>query len=146
MISIGENTQVTMNFALKLSETEVIDSTYDKEPATFTIGDGNLLVNFERLLYGLKPGDSEIFRIDPEEGFGPYNEDNLQKMPLDSFADMELSIGLVITFTDPASGDVAGVVIDYDQQYVTVDFNHPLAGKELLFEVDILQVNPASIH
>ncbi len=149
MIPIAKNTRVTLNFALRVSESEEIDSTYENEPATFEVGDGNLLENFENLLLGMVAGDHEVFRLSPEEGFGAYNEDNLQKKTLDEFDDMdelELSIGLVVEFNDPAMGQVPGVIVDYDSQYVTVDFNHPLAGRELVFEVDIIEVEALSVH
>lgn len=140
MIPITEHTKVTLNFALRINETEEIDSTFDKQPVTFEMGDGSLLESFEKVLYGLEAGDHEIFRLTAEEAFGSYNEDNIQRKPVADFENLDLSIGLVIQFSDPALGEVPGVIIDYEQDYVTVDFNHPLAGRELMFEVEIIDV------
>ena len=67
---IGPDKEVTLHFALKLENGEVVDSTFDKKPATFKVGDGNLLPGFEQALYGLKAGDKRVLPIEPEQGFG----------------------------------------------------------------------------
>ena len=146
MLEISSNTRVTLHFALRLNETEEVDSNFDGEPATFEVGDGNLIPGFEQAIFGMCAGDREVFRIAPEQGFGPYNEDNIQKLDIDEFDDMELSIGLMVIFSDQAMGEVPGVVLDYDSDWVTVDFNHPLAGKEVWFEVEIIDVEPVNLH
>ena len=139
-IRIGPDKEVTLHFALKLENGDVVDSTFDKQPATFTFGDGNLLPGFELALQGLKAGDKRSLRIEPEHGFGQPNPQNLQVMPRSQFEGMELSEGLMVIFQDAAKGELPGVVSRFDAQQVTVDFNHPLAGKVLTFEVEILDV------
>ncbi|HTO19472.1 MAG TPA: peptidylprolyl isomerase [Pseudomonas sp.] len=139
-IRIGPDKEVTLHFALKLENGDVVDSTFDKQPATFTFGDGNLLPGFELALQGLKAGDKRSLRIEPEHGFGQPNPQNLQVMPRSQFEGMELSEGLMVIFQDAAKGELPGVVSRFDAQQVTIDFNHPLAGKPLTFEVEILDV------
>ena len=139
-IRIGPDKEVTLHFALKLENGDVVDSTFDKQPATFTFGDGNLLPGFELALQGLKAGDKRSLRIEPEHGFGQPNPQNLQVMPRSQFEGMELSEGLMVIFQDAAKGELPGVVSRFDAQQVTIDFNHPLAGKVLTFEVEILDV------
>ena len=140
---IGAERQVTLHFALKLESGEVVDSTFDKSPATFKVGDGNLLPGFEQALYGLKAGDKRAIAIDPEHGFGQPNPQNVQVMPRGNFEGMELSEGLLIIFNDAANAELPGVVKTFDDAQVTIDFNHPLAGKPLTFEVEIIDVQPA---
>jgi FKBP-type peptidyl-prolyl cis-trans isomerase SlpA len=139
-IRIGPDKEVTLHFALKLESGDVVDSTFDKQPATFKFGDGNLLPGFELALQGLKAGDKRSLRIEPEHGFGQPNPQNLQVMPRSQFEGMELSEGLMVIFQDAAKGELPGVVSRFDAQQVTIDFNHPLAGKVLTFEVEILDV------
>ena len=139
-IRIGPDKEVTLHFALKLENGDLVDSTFDKQPATFKFGDGNLLPGFELALQGLKAGDKRSLRIEPEHGFGPSNPQNVQVMPRGQFESMELSEGLMVIFQDAAKGEVPGVVSVFDEQQVTIDFNHPLAGKVLTFEVEILDV------
>lgn len=139
---IGPERQVTLHFAIKLESGEVVDSTEGKPPATFTVGDGNLLPGFEQSLYGLKAGDKRSIAIEPEHGFGQPNPQNVQVMPRGNFAGMELSEGLLIIFNDAANAELPGVVKQFDDAQVTIDFNHPLAGKRLTFEVEIVEVQP----
>ena len=142
-LRIGPDREVTLHFALKLENGDVVDSTFDKQPATFKVGDGNLLPGFEVALYGFKAGDKRSLPIGPEQGFGQGNPQNVQVMPRAQFADMELSEGLLIIFNDAANAELPGVVKAFDEQQVTIDFNHPLAGKTLSFDVEIIEVRPA---
>jgi FKBP-type peptidyl-prolyl cis-trans isomerase SlpA len=137
---IAAATQVTLNFAIKLDNGDVVDSTFDKQPATFKVGDGNLLPGFELALFGLKAGDKRTFAISPEQGFGQPNPQNVQVMPRSQFKDMELSEGLLVIFNDAANAELPGMVQSFDDNQVSVDFNHPLAGKTLSFEVEIIAV------
>lgn len=137
---IGKAAQVTLHFAIKLENGEVVDSTFDKKPATFKVGDGSLLPGFEQALFGLKSGDRRSLSIAPEQGFGQPNPQNVQVMPRSSFAAMELSEGLLVIFNDAANAELPGVVKDFDDTRVTIDFNHPLAGKQLTFDVEIIAV------
>ncbi len=137
---IGSDTQVTLHFALSLENGEQVDSTFDKQPATFKVGDGNLLPGFEQQLFGLKAGDKRTFQINPEQGFGQHNEQNVQIMPRNQFEGMELSEGLLVIFNDAAKTELPGIVKRFDDRQVTVDFNHPLAGKTLTFDVEIFDV------
>ena len=139
-VRIGPDKQVTLHFALKLDNGDVVDSTFDKKPATFKVGDGNLLPGFEQAIYGLKAGDKRSLSISPEQGFGQGNPQNVQVMPRSQFQDMELSEGLLVIFNDAANAELPGVVKAFDDNQVTIDFNHPLAGKALSFDVEIIEV------
>lgn len=137
---IGQNTEVTLHFALHLENGDTVDSTFDKAPAVFKVGDGNLLPGFEATLFGFKAGDKRTVTVVPENAFGQPNPQNVQVMPRSQFADMELSEGLLVIFNDAANAELPGVVKAFDDAQVTIDFNHPLAGKTLSFEVEILAV------
>ncbi|MBB2495403.1 FKBP-type peptidyl-prolyl cis-trans isomerase [Aquipseudomonas ullengensis] len=140
---IGPDKEVTLHFALKLANGDVVDSTFDKSPATFKVGDGNLLPGFEAALFGFKAGDKRSLQIEPENAFGQPNPQNVQVMPRSQFADMELSEGLLVIFNDAANAELPGVVKAFDDAQVTIDFNHPLSGKTLSFDVEIIEVRPA---
>ncbi|RSC27556.1 peptidylprolyl isomerase [Pseudomonas putida] len=137
---IGQNTEVTLHFALHLENGDTVDSTFDKAPAVFKVGDGNLLPGFETALFGFKAGDERKLTIAPENAFGQPNPQNVQVMPRSQFDGMELSEGLLVIFNDAANTELPGVVKAFDDNQVTIDFNHPLAGKTLNFEVRILDV------
>ena len=148
MLDIGPNCKVELHFSLKLADTgELVDSTFEKKPAELVIGDGNLPAAFEAVIHGMKAGERKIERIEPKDGFGQHNPSNVQKISKDQFdPSVELSEGLVVIFQDKAKSELPGVVAAIDDKMVTVDFNHPLAGRELEFEVEILSVAPAETH
>ena len=139
--TIGDNSQVTMHFALRLDDGNEVDNIFGGEPATFVMGDGNVLPGFEMPLRGLEAGAHQTFTIPPEQAFGNPNPVNIQKLERKYFSeDEELSVGLMMTFSDAAGNEVPGMVRSFDDDWVTVDFNHPLSGRTLLFEVHIIAV------
>ena len=148
MLDIGPNYKVELHFSLKLADTgELVDSTFEKKPAELVIGDGNLPAAFEAVIHGMKAGERKIERIEPKDGFGQHNPSNVQRIPKDQFdPSVELSEGLVVSFQDKAKSELPGVVSTIDDTIVTVDFNHPLAGRDLEFEVEILSVVPSETH
>lgn len=137
---IGQNTQVTLHFALRLENGDTVDSTFDKAPATFKVGDGSLLPGFEMAIFGFKAGDKRTVEVLPENAFGQPNPQNLQIIARSQFEGMDLSEGLLVIFNDAANTELPGVVKTFDDAQVTIDFNHPLAGKTLSFEVEIFEV------
>lgn len=147
LLKIDRETRVELNFSLKLEDGQVVDSNFDRPPVSFEVGDGKLLPGFEARLYGLVAGDEASFTIPATDAFGPHNEDNIQRFNLDQFANAEeLEPGLVLNFTDAAKGEVPGVVQSVKGDKVDVDFNHPLAGRALIFDVKIHSVQPRTSH
>ena len=144
MSQIHENSKVTLHFALKLDDGQIVDSTFESEPATLTVGDGNLPEGFERHLLGLSVCDKRTVRVNPEDAFGQINPGNKQTFKKDQFDESgELESGMVVSFADAAGNELPGVIAEILEEDVTVDFNHPLACKALDFEVEIIQVEVA---
>ena len=143
-VPIGPGTRVTLLFKLALSAGDVIESTGD-ESATFEVGDGSLLPGFESAMYGMKAGDSAQLPIAAEQGFGLPNDENVHMMKRVLFeVSQNLVEGLVVSFADGEGGERPGVVNRLFDDLVEINFNHPLAGKDLLFSVQIKQVEQIS--
>jgi FKBP-type peptidyl-prolyl cis-trans isomerase SlpA len=146
-LAVGPGTKVTLHFALRLQDGEVIDSNFERDPATFVVGDGNLLPGFEKAIFGLTEGDTKTLTISPEQGFGQRNPNNMQEFPRSEFSsDIELREGLVLSFSDAQKTELPGVVSHFDENVVIVDFNHPLAGRDIVFDVAILKIEPVQVH
>ena len=79
-LPIGEGTRVTLHFSLALEDGQLIDSNFDKQPAIFEVGDGNLLPGFEKALFGLTRGSKAAVTIAAQDGFGEYSEENIQRL------------------------------------------------------------------
>ncbi|EMP53922.1 FKBP-type peptidyl-prolyl cis-trans isomerase [Marinobacter koreensis] len=142
-LPVDKGTRVTLHFALKIKDGDVVDSTFEKEPATLEIGDDNLPENFEAYLMGMKAGDRRTYEVPPEKGFGQHNPSNLQTFKRHEFsADMVLEQGVVVSFADARQQELPGVISRVEGDEVEVDFNHPLAGRTLEFDVEILDVEP----
>lgn len=143
--TIGPDCEVVMHFTLAIEDGTVAESTVDAEPLHFVMGDGTLVEGLEHALYGLKPGDRQSLRIGPENAFGYPDQDYIITMPRSEFpADMALEPGLIVGFTTPVGQEVPGAVLEVTSESVQIDFNHPLAGHELSFDVEILEVEPGS--
>jgi FKBP-type peptidyl-prolyl cis-trans isomerase SlpA len=146
-VPVSEGTRVFLNFSVSLEDGSEVDTNFGGDPVDFVVGDGSLLPGFERLLFGMSAGERQMFTVEPENAFGQPNDANVQSIDRDQFDDdVELEIGLVFSFADAAGGELPGMVIGVDEEEVTVDFNHPLSGRTILFDVLIHRVEPAELH
>jgi FKBP-type peptidyl-prolyl cis-trans isomerase SlpA len=146
-VAIGPKTRVLLQFAISLEDGTEIDSNFAQDPVSFTMGDGQLLPGFEKALLGLKIGDEKTVLIAPEDAFGLVNPDNVHWVPRRDFPDSDtLTLGLMLSFSDAARQEVPGVIVGFDGDKVQVDFNHPLAGRNLWFRVKIHSVSPVLTH
>lgn len=142
---IGPNTRVTLHFALLLDTGEEVDSTRRGAPATFVMGDGSLPDGFERVLIGLAAGDDARLAIPSVDAFGERSSANLRRLRRAKFGpDLALEPGLVVSFA-AEGGELPGVVVgvegdSVDGGIVVIDFNHPLAGRALVFDVSVIRV------
>jgi len=141
-LSIVKESEVVMHFSIRLSDGSAVDSTkVANKPAKFVMGDGSLTPGFEACLLGLQVGQSETFTLPPESAFGLPNPDNIHHLELSKFSsDVPAEIGTIISFTQPNGEEIPGIIRDIVADSVTVDFNHPLAGQTVTFEVDVLEV------
>ncbi len=146
-VPVSEGTRVVLNFSVSLEDGSEVDTNFGGDPVEFVVGDGSLLPGFERLLFGLSAGERQMFTVSPENAFGQPNDNNVQYLPREQFEDdVELEIGLVFSFADASGGELPGMIIAFDDNEVTIDFNHPLSGRVILFDVLIHRVEPAELH
>ena len=140
--TIGPGSKVTMHFSLALEDGTIVDSTFGSdEPMTFTMGDGALIAGLEYAVVGLAAGDRQSINIGPDVGFGYRDESAIQLMKrVDFDKGLELKPGVVIEFDSPSGIQVPGTILEADDENVKVDFSHPLAGRTVLFNVEILNV------
>lgn len=142
-LTIGPGSRVTMYFTLSLTDGTVADSTEEGEPLTFSMGDGTLIEGLEMVLYGLKVGDKQCLEIGPRDTFGFPDEENLHTMPRSEFAaELPLEEGIVLGFSTPSGEEVPGTIHEVRDEEVVIDFNHPLAGRPVIFDVEILDIQP----
>jgi len=143
-ITLGS--RVTMHFSLKLADGMLVESSFDDQPLSFVVGDGTLDRGLELALIGLREGDHQVLTLMPGQAFGIRDEEAVQLVEKLRFpAHMRLEPGQIVGFSGPDGQEVAGAVLEVHDQQVKVDFNHPLAGREIVFESLILELtNPVS--
>ena len=140
---IAEGSKVDLHFSVAIENGVEIDNTRHRaEPVSLVMGDGSLLPSFEKALLGLCAGDRRTVSLPPEEAFGPWNPENVQKFDTVKFEQRPVE-GHMIQFEDKAKQSLFGVVKTVGDDITEVDFNHPLAGKNITFEVEIFKVTPA---
>lgn len=138
-MAISNNQVVSMEYEVKV-EGNVVDSNVNQEPLEFTFGSGQIIPGLESRIAELAAGESASIVVPASEAYGEYNEEAMQKIPKEQFEGIELSIGLPLQGQGPDGKPVQVVVKDILDDEVLIDFNHPLAGKELNFDVNILSV------
>ena len=142
---ITEGSFLTLHYRLSSQQGESIVSTFEENPATLQIGLGQLAPFLEQCLMGLAEGTHRIFDLSPEQAFGPRNPELLQRVSLatlreNSDADADYAVGDLVDFAAPAGGRFAGVLREMGEHDALFDFNHPLAGQHVKFEVRIIGV------
>jgi FKBP-type peptidyl-prolyl cis-trans isomerase SlpA len=132
---------LTLHYAIGLEDGSEALSTFGGPPATLALGQGELAPGLERCLQGAEPGRRYVFLLEPEQAFGERREALVQTLPRGAFPpELELVPGAVVEFKDGAGASHAGIVQALEERRVRVDFNHPLAGRRVRFEVEVLAI------
>ena len=148
-MSIENNNVVSVNYSLHTIEANgekvFVEQSNAQEPLTFLFGTGMMIPKFEEELKGLTVGDKKSFVITPAEGYGERIEEAVAQLPLDMFKESGLPpVGALLPLTDDAGNQFRASVVEVTEEAVIADLNPPMAGKTLEFEVEILNVRPAT--
>ncbi len=140
-----ENSVVGIEYELtEAGGSEVLDSNKGGAPLEFIIGKGQLIPGLEKALVGMNAGDTADILVKAEEAYGLRDEEAVQELPRDQFEGIELEKGMSL-YGQGQNGETIQVnVVDFDDNTVKVDFNHPLAGKDLMFNVKVISERDAT--
>lgn len=142
-ITIGPGCAVTMHFSLRFRDGFVADASEPGKAMTFVMGDGSMVQGLELALYGLKAGDKQTVELDPLHAFGYSDPESVHTLPRAEFApELPLEIGTILAFSTPSGEEIPGMIKEVKDDEVVVDFNHPLAGHDVIFEVEIVDIQP----
>jgi len=143
--TIRPGSRVRLHLAIYLEDGTEALSTFGEDPMMITLGDGTLTSGTEALLIGLSPGKEEQIIADGSDLFGGWNETNLHWLPRSDFPDGKVpEPGSLVAFDTPGGTEAAGVIKEIDDQRVRVDFNHPLSGRALRIQIQVLDVSDQS--
>jgi peptidylprolyl isomerase len=132
---------VKVHYTGVLNDGTQFDSSVGREPLEFTLGMGNVIPGFEQAVLGMVAGQSKSVTIPANEAYGEYQGELLHRLPREQLPDdIELTVGLPLQAQGPEGQIVHFVVADFDAESVTLDANHPLAGQDLTFQIELLEV------
>jgi peptidylprolyl isomerase len=140
-MTIAEGTKVQVHYTGTLDDGTQFDSSRDREPLELVIGQGMVIPGFEKAIVGMEPGQTVTVTIPEEEAYGPHNEDMVIQFPRTSFpAEIEPKIGEQLVLRAPDGQEVPALIVDMNDEEVSLDANHPLAGFALTFEIELVSV------
>ncbi len=135
----GKQRLVTLHYRIGPLQGAELISTFGGNPATLALGQGELAEGLERCIDQAEPGRRYVFQLEPQDAFGERRDELVRSMPRAGFSpEMALEPGTVIEFSAPDGSRHAGLVRDANDHEVRVDFNHPLAGRAVRFEIEVL--------
>jgi FKBP-type peptidyl-prolyl cis-trans isomerase SlyD len=144
-MNIAKDSVVSLDYRLHLGDGEIIEHSEPGDPLVYLHGYEEIVPGLEKVLEGKTVGFTDKVKVSPEEGYGEIDPDGVEEVPRSDFpADLELEVGGVVTATDEEDEEVEFLIKEIKGDKVVVDFNHPLAGKTLHFEVKVLEVRPAT--
>lgn len=137
---------VTLQYKLFLDNDEFIEESAADDPLVYLHGYENIIPGLEKALEGLAVGDEKVVTVSAEDAYGEYDDEGVMEVPAEDLpTDLEAEEGMVLQITDrDGEASLAEIIEIADDGAIVLDFNHPLAGEDLKFEVKILDIRPAS--
>ena len=140
-LKIGDKMVVKVTYLGTLADGSEFDSSKDGNPLEFMIGSGQMIPKFEENLIGLRKGDTKSFTIAAADAYGDRDEAMLMEIPLTAFpADLKLAVGMQLGTTASTGEQMIVTVAELKKDTAVIDYNHPLAGKDLTFAIEVADV------
>lgn len=141
MKQVQENDKVKVHYTGKLETGEVFDSSVERDPLEFTVGAGQMIKGFDQAVNGMKLNEKKKVTIPSDEAYGDRNEQLIQAVSKAELpADMKPEVGQTLVATNDQGQQTHVVVTEVADSSITIDANHPLAGKDLIFEIELVEI------
>lgn len=140
-MSVEDGDTVRVHYTGTLQDGTEFDSSHGRDPLEFTVGEGEVIQGFEEMVLGLDEGESTEATLPPEEAYGERSEERLIEVETDQLPDdIEPEIGMQLEIETPQGGRARVRITEIGDEVVTLDGNHPLAGRELTFELEVVDI------
>ncbi len=136
----SDGKQIAIEYTLKLEDKSMIDSNVDAKPLSFVLGSHEIIPGLENAVKGMKVGESKKVTVKPEDAYGLVNKDAISEVKKEQVPQDALKVGAVLQGQSPDGQVILTRVIEIKEETVMLDYNHPLAGQTLYFDVKILDV------
>ncbi len=141
MAQVKEGDVVKVHYTGKLVNGEQFDSSAGKEPLEFTVGAGQMIKGFDAAMPGMTIGEKKTINIAPEDGYGEKSEEAIIEFPKENIpADMKLEPGMPLTLSNQEGHPVPVIVVEVREEVIILDANHFLAGQELVFDIELVEI------
>ena len=136
-----EGSKVKILLEGKLEDGTVFDKTETDKPIEFIVGEGKMLPKIENTVKGMKTGEKKSIKLKPEDAFGPRREDLVKDIPRQAIElDKEAKVGATLLLKSPEGRIFSAVIVKVEKEMLRIDFNHPLAGKKVMINIELLSV------
>jgi FKBP-type peptidyl-prolyl cis-trans isomerase SlyD len=145
-ITVANDVVVSMAYVLRIEDGQLIDQSEDDAPLEYIQGAGQIIPGLEKELYGMNIGDEKDVQVNPKEGYGEHDPDEVVEIPRENLSEsLDLTVGKPLNVKDAESGEAfRAYIVQSNPETVTLDFNHPLAGRILDFHVKIMNLRHAT--
>jgi peptidylprolyl isomerase len=141
MVQVEDGDTVMVHCIGKFEDGTVFDTTANRDPLQFRIGEGQIIPRVEQALIGMEPGESKIVEVPVNEAYGPHREDLVLMVDRNVFStDAQPEVGRQFEVHRPDSQPIVATVTDVTESSATLDANHPLAGKDLIFDIQLMEI------
>lgn len=141
MAAAEQNNTVKVHYTGKLSDGTVFDSSRQREPLEFQVGQGQVIPGFEQAVVGMTPGETKTATVAPEQGYGERRDDMVASVPKDNLPDdLDPEVGQQLQARDSEGQTIPVRITEVGDEAVTIDANHPLAGQTLTFDIELVDV------
>lgn len=142
MSEVKKGDKVKVHYTGKLNDGSVFDSSVNREPLEFEVGAGMMIAGFDNAVNGMKVGDKKVAEIPAAEAYGEKNDDMIVSVPKAQLPpDLNPEVGQQLSMQQPNGQAIPVVVTNVEAETIEIDANHPLAGKDLIFDIELVEIN-----
>jgi peptidylprolyl isomerase len=145
MQEVKSGDTVKVHYHGKLNDGTTFDSSEGREPLEFEVGSGSVIAGFDSGVTGMKVGEKKTINIPSDEAYGEVQDDLLMEFPIDRFpADMKPEVGMELNMSNGAGQNIPVIITEVRESTVVLDANHPLAGEDLTFDLELVEIKGKS--
>ncbi len=142
MSTVKKGDKVKVHYTGKLTDGTVFDSSLERDPIEFEVGAGQMIAGFDKAVDGMQVGDKKVTDIASAEAYGDKRDDMMVPVPMDKLpADIKPELGMQLSMQQPDGQALPVVIAEVNEDHIVLDANHPLAGKDLSFEIELVEIN-----